>query len=127
MAESKKYGVIFLLGSIGYGAIEILWRGYTHWSMLLAGGVCFMIFLLINKVFFDSSLILRAFLCGTAVTCVEFFFGVLFNLILKMNVWDYSTMPFNVLGQVCAEFYLMWIFLGLIFTPLAGALDKLMS
>ncbi len=23
--------------------VEILWRGYTHWTMTLTGGVCFLV------------------------------------------------------------------------------------
>ena len=40
MFKSNKKG-IFLIGGLGYGLLEILWRGRTHWSMLLTGGVCF--------------------------------------------------------------------------------------
>ncbi len=128
MRELKKYILLFLVGGIGYCGIELLWRGYTHWSMLMAGGICFVIFSIISQVFFDSSPVLKAILCGAAVTSVEFIFGVVFNLILKMNVWDYSNMPFNVLGQVCPSYFLVWIFLGLVFLPLADlfndAFDK---
>ena len=34
---------VFVMGGLGYGAIEILWRGATHWSMLLTGGICLLI------------------------------------------------------------------------------------
>ena len=34
---------VFSLGGLGYGGIEILWRGATHWSMLLTGGVCLLL------------------------------------------------------------------------------------
>ena len=30
----------FTVGALGYGLLEILWRGKTHPSMLLCGGVC---------------------------------------------------------------------------------------
>ena len=32
---------IFLIGGALYNLIEILWRGYTHWSMFIVGGLCF--------------------------------------------------------------------------------------
>ena len=30
--------VTFCLGAAGYGLLEYLYRGRTHWTMLLAGG-----------------------------------------------------------------------------------------
>ena len=35
-----EYGCVFAAGGLGYGGLELLWRGRTHWSMLLCGGVC---------------------------------------------------------------------------------------
>ena len=32
--------LLFLTGSWAYPAIEMLWRGETHSSMALAGGIC---------------------------------------------------------------------------------------
>ena len=31
---------VFVLGGAAYGMIEILFRGYTHWTMVLTGGAC---------------------------------------------------------------------------------------
>ena len=30
---------VFALGAAGYAALELLWRGRTHWTMALTGGV----------------------------------------------------------------------------------------
>ena len=43
----KKNSLIFILGSCAYPTLEVLWRGYTHSSMALAGGVCMV---LINRI-----------------------------------------------------------------------------
>ena len=32
--------VLFVLGGTAYLALEIAWRGTTHWTMFLAGGAC---------------------------------------------------------------------------------------
>ena len=45
------------------------------------------------------------------ITSVEFTVGVIVNIILRWNVWDYSDMPFNVLGQICLPFTVLWFFL----------------
>lgn len=120
----KKYTLFFFLGAIGYAAIEIIWRGHTHWSMAIAGGLCFIIFSLVAEKFKRKHILLKAAICAVGVTTVEFLFGVIFNLWLKMNVWDYSDMKFNLLGQICPIFTLMWAGLAIVFLPLADALNK---
>jgi hypothetical protein len=47
---------IFIIGGILYGLIEIIFRGYTHWSMVITGGLCFLIFYIINITLPTSSL-----------------------------------------------------------------------
>ena len=34
---------LFFVGAFGYGQIELLYRGYTHWTMLAAGGVILLV------------------------------------------------------------------------------------
>ena len=120
----KKYALCFALGGIGYAAIEVIWRGYTHWSMMIAGGVCFIIFSVVEERLRERSLLLKAVLCALGVTMVEFVFGVIFNLILGMAVWDYSHIPFNILGQVCPVFSLLWVGIAIAFLPLANAINR---
>ena len=66
----------------------------------------------------------KAIACAAVVTVVEFIFGVVFNLWLKMNVWDYSNMPFNLLGQICPLFSLMWVGLALAMMPFVEVVNK---
>ena len=120
----KRYAAFFLIGGVGYALIELLWRGRTHWTMVIAGGICFMLFSYISIAFAESSLIFKATLSALSVTVVELVFGVVFNVILEMNVWDYSGVPFNFLGQICPRFTLMWGGLALVFIPIAESLNK---
>lgn len=46
------------------------------------------------------------------ITAVEFLSGCVINLWLGWDVWDYSNLPFNVLGQVCLPFMALWVFLS---------------
>lgn len=98
--------VLFLLGSGTYGLIEVAFRGRTHYSMLLAGGICFLLLHAIGRM--RAPLVIRCLLGGVAITAVEFVFGVVFNLALHMRVWDYSAQPLNILGQVCLPFTAVW-------------------
>ena len=49
MASVLKYFFLFSFGGIVYVLIEMLWRGYSHWSMFILGGICFVLLGLINK------------------------------------------------------------------------------
>lgn len=124
MKSIKRYGLFFIIGAIGYAAIEIIWRGHTHWSMMIAGGLAFVMFSIVSERLRGKNILVKAAVCGLGVTAIEFVFGVIFNLWLKMNVWDYSYMPLNILGQICPVFTLMWVGLAIAFLPFADALNK---
>ncbi len=101
---------LFLFGAFSYGLIELIWRGFTHWSMLLAGGLCFLIVHWLNRSLSGKVHYLTLCVLGAAaVTVVELIFGAVFNLWLGMRVWDYSAIPLNLWGQICLPFSLMWV------------------
>lgn len=124
MKYIKKYGLLFILGAVGYAAIEIIWRGRTHWSMMIAGGLCFILFSLAAEALRGRSILLKAVTCAVGVTAIEFIFGVVFNIWLGMDVWDYSHVPFNIMGQICPMFSLMWVGIAIAFLPLADAINR---
>ena len=94
MASVLKYFFLFSFGGIVYVLIEMLWRGYSHWSMFILGGICFV-------------------LLGTfVITLMEFIFGCIFNLLLNLNVWDYYDLPFNIMGQICLPYMFLWFLLS---------------
>lgn len=124
MLRIKKNLVFFVVGGLGYGGIELLWRGRTHWAMLVAGGICFVIFSQVAEKLCRRSLLFKASVCALCVTGVEIIFGVIFNIILKQNIWDYSNMPLNFMGQICPLYTVLWGILGLVFIPLAQRLNE---
>ena len=124
MEKIKKSALFLIIGGIGYAIIELLWRGHTHPTMILAGGICFLAFSKISERYKEKPLIFKAVISALAVTGVEFVFGIIFNVIFKMHVWDYSTQPYNLFGQVCPKFSLAWLILGFVFIPLAEAINK---
>lgn len=127
VSKKQQKSVLFLIGGLGYGLLEILWRGRTHWSMVLAGGLCFCFFEWLSRGYHKAGLWLKSLYGCAFVTGIEFLFGVLFNMILKRNVWDYSDMPLNIAGQVCLLFSFFWYLLSLLFIPLAGWTAKRLS
>ena len=102
---------VFIFGSILYGLTEILWRGWTHWTMLLCGGLCFTLMYLVSGS--ELSLFKKWVLSTCLITTVEFLTGCVVNLGLHWQVWDYSSMRLNLLGQICPQFILMWFLLSI--------------
>ncbi len=106
-------GVQFALGGTVYGLLEVLWRGYTHPSMWLAGGLCFCGFGYLGQRFKTAPLLYRCVAGALLVTGVEFTFGLVCNRLLGLGVWDYSHLRFHLLGQVCLLFTVLWGFLSI--------------
>ena len=109
----KQSFLIFSVGGVGYGLLEILWRGYTHPTMAFVGGLCFLLIILINRRFTRKPLTFRAILCSCAISLVELISGFIINIILKLDVWDYSNRFFNIFGQICLLYSVLWFFLSL--------------
>lgn len=116
---------VFALGSILYGLTEIMWRGWTHWTMLLCGGLCFTLMYLVSGS--ELSLFKKWLLSTCIITTVEFMAGCIVNLRLHWQIWDYSSMPFNLLGQICPQFILMWFALSIPGTALCTLLHRLFT
>ncbi len=114
MSVYKRCYFIFLIGAIGYCLLEILWRGYTHPSMGIAGGICLIGIYYINTLLYRNSRILRAAICSVMITVTELLFGIFLNIILKLNVWNYSNLPLNFMGQICIPFSFMWFLISYI-------------
>ena len=115
---------LFIIGAIGYGLIEVLWRGKTHWSMLIAGGICLMALYRINMIISPMTLFEKCFIGACVITVIELVMGCLFNIILKMNVWDYSDLNFNYMGQICLRYSLLWFLLCIPVYSLCEFLEK---
>ena len=115
MKQILKQIFLYIIGGLIYLLIEILFRGHTHWTMFIIGGLCFTLIGLLNEYpNFRLSLIYQGILGSIIITTLEFISGVVINIILKWNVWDYSNQPLNLLGQICLPFSLAWIFLAII-------------
>ena len=115
MDRLRADAAIFLFGALGYPALEILWRGCTHPTMALAGGLCAVLLYRVNRDLSGGSLGLRLLVSGGIITLTELLFGAVFNLWLGMNVWDYSDLPLAFLGQICLPYALLWCLLSLPF------------
>lgn len=117
----KRFGcflLLFCMGGFCYNLIEILWRGYSHWSMFFVGGSCFHLIGRIGNRLRSRGALAVGSACALAVTAVEYISGLVVNLRLKLNVWDYSHMFANLHGQVCLLYTVLWGFLSLLAVPI---------
>ncbi len=112
-----------VIGGLSYNLLELLWRGRTHWSMFFIGGVCFeLIGLVVRRVRVPYTA--KCGLCALTITVIEFISGCIINLWLKLAVWDYGTMRFNIKGQVCLLYSIFWLVISAVVMPLYGLLYK---
>ncbi|WP_455543791.1 putative ABC transporter permease [Intestinibacter sp.] len=109
----RNYLILFLIGGIIYVLIEIAYRGYSHISMFIVGGICFVFMSSLNELPFKIPLILQMFISCLFITGIELISGVILNIFLHLNVWDYSLNKFNFLGQICLKASISWFFLSL--------------
>ena len=101
----------FGIGGAGYIALELLWRGRSHPSMFLAGGMCFLLLGKLDRRLPRGAMLRRGLAGAAVITAVELLIGLVFNR--NFRVWDYRRMPLNFCGQVCVPFFLLWIPLSL--------------
>lgn len=108
MKRWKQNAALFALGGVGYTAIELAWRGYTHWTMGLTGGCVFVGLTGLRERLEGESLPVRCASGGLCITMAELLVGLTVNRAFGRRVWDYSDRPGNVLGQVCPLYALLW-------------------
>ena len=110
-----KHAVLALCGGCVYFLIEMAWRGHSHWTMTVLGGVCFVLIGDINEFIpWNMPLVLQGAIGSGIVTLLELVSGIILNLWLGLGIWDYSNMPFNFLGQICLPFSLLWVALSVV-------------
>lgn len=109
-----KWTFLLTAGGLIYGGIEVLWRGYTHWTMAVLGGICFLICGAVNEYLsWEMPLLLQCLICAVMITAVELAAGMVLNTWLGMAVWDYSRLPANFMGQICLGYSCLWYALSL--------------
>lgn len=110
MKNAFKYLFLWITGGVIYIALEMLFRGHSHWTMFILGGICFVFLGLINEIIPWEIPLWQQMLVGACiVTVLEFITGCIVNLWLDWGVWDYSNMPGNILGQICPAFFIIWL------------------
>lgn len=108
-----KESFLFIVGGFIYYLIEVIARGWSHWSMFLLGGLCFIIIGLLNEFYkWETPFQYQCLIGAVVITVLEFVTGLIVNVGLGWNVWDYSDRAFNLMGQICLQNSIYWVFLS---------------
>ena len=106
-------GLVFLL-------VEYIFRclfydsNYFHPALLLmffVGGLCSLSIGQLNEIGWvnkNINIFWQSFIGMWMILIIEFFSGVSLNLILKLDIWSYSKIPGNLMGQICIPFAFIW-------------------
>ena len=120
----SKFLIIFSIGGWGYSILEFLWRGYSHWTMFILGGICLYLLFILFTHTEHFPFTVRILLGSITITAAEFFTGCIVNIALGWNVWSYSNLPLNLLGQVCLIYSVFWAMLCIPIALLTKAVGK---
>lgn len=130
MTNLYKNLILWLTGGIVYFYMEIAFRGYSHYSMLICGGICFLVVGSAGRRILENSrsalwAVIEIMVSGMMIiTSIELFTGVIVNMIFHWNVWDYSEQKYNVMGQICLSYSLLWSVLSLLCVYLDNIIRK---
>ena len=107
-----EYTFLWTLGGSLYYSFEVIFRGFSHISMFILGGICMVFFALQGELTkWKEALWIQVLRCSIFVTSGEFITGIIVNKWLRLKVWDYTDQPFQLFGQICLPFAI--IFSGL--------------
>lgn len=112
----KVLTIWFLMGMV-YFVIEGIWRipkgGDANVVMLPIGGLCGLLIGSINQIpkFYNMSVFKQSLIGTGIVLVIEYTAGYILNIKMGLDIWDYSNMFFNINGQICLEFGLLWLLL----------------
>lgn len=111
--KCSEYLFIWTLGGCVYYTIEVVFRGFSHWSMFVLGGLALVFCTFQGQTMhWTEPLWLQLLRAVIFVTSLEFITGIIVNKWFKLAVWDYSDQPLQLWGQICVPF--MILFSGLL-------------
>ncbi len=127
MINFEKYLFLFCFGGIGYGLIEVAFRGYTHWSMIITGGSAFLCLYIINEALENTHILVKSLIGATIITTMELTVGLVVNKTFNLAVWDYTNTPINFLGIISLPFCFCWYIISLVVLKMFNTINKITS
>ena len=117
--------LLWTWGGALYFLMEVVWKTASgeperiSWTMLL---VAILLSAAVERCGYqlpwELPLWLQALACAFLVTAVELVSGLILNVWLGLGIWDYSHLSGNLWGQICPQFFLVWMVLCFAFIPI---------
>ena len=103
-----------LVGFNGISALSLC--GWTSIWMFPISGLCGVIISIFNEQPQYNRLKMwqQTLIGGSLITIIELSSGIIFNIFLKLNLWDYSHEKFNFIGQICLQNCIVWFLLSVV-------------
>lgn len=117
----------FLAGAILYSSIEMMWRGRTHWTMAVLGGIVYMILNSISVHTPGMSIAVKSILGSGVITLLEFLFGLVLNIKMGLKIWNYENIGYNILGQICPKYTVYWFILCMVAFIIIGIRNRVIA
>ena len=109
MKKLSEYLFLWAVGGCIYYGAELLFRGFSHWTMFVLGGICLVFFAVQGRlVHWEDPLWRQVLRCLLFVISMEFITGIILNKWLRLEIWDYSRLPFQLFGQICLPFAIIF-------------------
>lgn len=124
MNKTTRIAITFVLGCIAYPYLELCFRGYTHWTMSLTGGLCFALLYTTEEAMPDLPFWQKALAGALMITAAELVVGSIVNLWLHWNVWSYENLRLHFLGQISLVFTAIWYFLCCLFFGISAGIRR---
>lgn len=128
MSRAGRWILSWLLwtwGGAAYFLLEVAYKSFRgeperiSWTMLvLAILLCIPVERCGAELPWTCPLWLQALSCAALVTAVELGAGLVLNVWLGLGIWDYSGLRWNLFGQICPQFFLVWWALCMAFIPI---------
>lgn len=117
--------LLWTWGGTVYFFMEVIYKSMKgrpesiSWTMLmLAIVLCIPLERAGSELPWECSLWLQALIAMLLITLTELASGLVLNVLLGLSIWDYSNVPFNLYGQICLPFCVLWYFVCLFAIPI---------
>lgn len=116
--------LLWVWGGTIYFILEVIWKVFTtperiSWTMLV---IAIILSIPLERcgaeLPWEMPLALQSLICTCVVTVTELAAGIVLNILLKLDIWDYSALWGNFMGQICPLYTVIWYVLCFAFIPI---------
>ena len=105
MKKLSEYLFLWAVGGCLYYTFEIVFRGFSQWTMFVLGGLCLVFCTAQGRAGrWRDPLGIQILRCMIFVTPANLLQESLSTNGWNLGIWDYSNVPFQLFGQICLPF-----------------------